>query len=247
VAGGQHPFLYYVVYGQIDPTRTVSRIKYRLDRIPDGIDLMTYGPAMHPDMVAWFRRGYNWDQLTTKNPDLAAKVAAQDRCLVLKGNVIDPPNLNYFRDVIGFLTFCVDAGGVAIYDPQMFKWWAPSEWCSRIFDPGSCAPHDHVVILISEDGDGKWIHTRGMRKFGRPDLSVHNVGPQYAGAIIELCNRFIDLLALGGVVAEGQEIRMSSLPAGMRCFRRGSNAEDDPDFNNEHIEIVWPASTSATA
>jgi len=134
-------------------------------------------------MVSWFRRGYHWDQLTTEDPNLAAKVAAEDSCLVLKGRVIDPPSLNYFRDVIGLLTFFVDAGGVGIYDPQMFKWWAPSEWRSRIFSPGSCAPHDHVVILTSEDRHGKWIHTRGLRKFGRPDLSVHNVGPQHTSAM----------------------------------------------------------------
>jgi hypothetical protein len=243
VTGGKDPFLFYVVYGQVDTAKVLSRSTYRSDGIPDGIDVMTYGPIAHADVVASFRQGYLWDQLTADNPGLAAKVIAQNCCLILKGEVSDPPTLNYFRDAIGFLAFCLDAGGVAIYDPQMFTWWEPSDWRSRVWDAGSPAPRHHVVILFSEEADGtQWIHTRGMRKFGRPDVSVHNVAPRYRDAIIDLCNRFIELQAFGGVVDEGQEVRLSSLPSGMKCFRRGS--ELDPDFNNEHIEIVWPISAA---
>jgi hypothetical protein len=84
-----------------------------------------------------------------------------------------------------------------------------------------------------------------MRKFGRPDISVHKVAPHHRDAVIDLCNRFIELLAFGGSVQDGEEVRLGSLPSGMKCIRSGN--EDDPDFNNEHIEIVWPASTEATA
>jgi hypothetical protein len=121
----------------------------------------------------------------------------------------------------------------------MFKWWERSEWRSHVFDVSSSAPQHHVVILVSEDSDGtEWIHTRGMRKFGRPDISIHKVGPQHKDAAIDLCSRFIELLAYGGIVQDDQEVRLNSLPSGMKCFRKGD--EEDPDFNNEHIEIVWP-------
>jgi hypothetical protein len=193
VLGGKYPFLFYVVYGQVDTTKTLSRSKYRSNGIPDGIDVIACGPTEHANQLAAFREGYVWDQLT-EAPNLAAKVAAQDCCLILKGEIIDPSTLNYFRDVIGVLTFCLDAGGVAIYDPLM-KWWEPSEWRSHVFNIGLSVPRHHVVILVSGDAGGtEWIHTRGMRKFGRPDISVHKVGPQHKDAIIDLCNRFIELL-----------------------------------------------------
>jgi hypothetical protein len=246
VPGGKHPLLFYAVYGRVDATQALSSSKYRSNGIPNGIDVMAYGPAEHPEQVAAFRDGYLWDQLTAEAPDLAAEVAAQDCCLVLTGEIVDPPTLNYLRDVIGFLTFCLDTGGVAIYDPLMLKWWAPSEWRSHVFDIASPAPRHHVVILISTDSDGtQWVHTRGMRKFGRPDISVHQVAPHHRDAVIDLCSRFIELLAFGGLVQDGEEVRLGSLPPKMKCFRSGN--EEDPDFNNEHIEIVWPASTGATA
>ena len=105
-------------------------------------------------------------------------------------------------------------------------------------------PRHHVVILTSQEGQHgsteqlTWFHTRGMRKFGRPDLSVHNVPARYHDAVIDLIGRFIELQALGGVISEGQQITMGSLPSGMICHRQGDL--DDPDFNNVHVEITMP-------
>jgi hypothetical protein len=65
VPGGKHPFLFYVVYGRVDSTKTLSRSKYRSNGIPDGICVMAYGPTKHPNQVAAFREGYLWDQLAT--------------------------------------------------------------------------------------------------------------------------------------------------------------------------------------
>jgi hypothetical protein len=76
-----------------------------------------------------------------------------------------------------------------------------------------------------------------LRKFGRPDLSVHNVPPSLQEGVIDLCNRFIEFQAFGGVIEEGQGIRMRGLPEGMTCHHGGDL--DDPDFNNVHVEITW--------
>ncbi|CCE02932.1 hypothetical protein [Bradyrhizobium sp. STM 3809] len=237
--GGKNPFVFYVVYGWVDIDRPFSRSAYRSRGLPDGIDLTGYGPTIQPMVVSQFRTGYGWGRLVAQDPDLAAVVAAQDFCLVIRGDVTDPPSLSYFRDLIGLLTFCLDAGGVAIYDPQILKWWSPADWRARAFGVGHCEPRQHVVTFVSPEKDGTaWFHTRGMRKFGRPDVSIHNVRPEHRAAIIDLVNRFIDLLAFGGRVPDGQPIRMSTLPQGMTCWHRGS--EDDPDFNNEHLEILWP-------
>jgi hypothetical protein len=72
-------------------------------------------------------------------------------------------------------------------------------------------PRQHVVILTSEDPDDAlltWLHTRGLRKFGRPDLSVRRVPPQDREAVIDLFDRFIEFQTFGGVIEEGQEVRL---------------------------------------
>ncbi len=237
--GGGDPFLFYVVYGSLPSDPTISRGKYRCDGIPDGIDLIAYGPSSNPEAVDSFRHGYLWEEFNRKTPDLAAAVKRQTGCLVIRGSITDPSDLNYFRDVVGLVTWLLDSGGVALYDPQMFKWWEPSDWRTEVFDSATASPGHHVTILVSEDdGQTEWFHTRGMRKFGRPDLSVRRVSQEFRDTIIDLCNRFIEYQALGGVIAEGEEIRMRSVPAGMICSHQGDF--DDPDFNNVHVEILWP-------
>ena len=127
-----------------------------------------------------------------------------------------------------------------MFDPITFHWWKPDEWRNRIFIPASAVPRHHVVILFSAEREPglTWFHTRGLRKFGRSDLSIHNVPEDHRDAVIDLCNRFIELQAFGGVIADGQEIKMKTLPSGMTCHLRGDL--DDPDFNNVHVEIIWP-------
>lgn len=77
-----------------------------------------------------------------------------------------------------------------------------------------------------------------MRKFGRPDVSVHNVTSDLEDGVIELCNRLIEYQAFGHVVQDGQQVKMASLPSGGVLQHRGDL--DDPDFNNVYLEVSWP-------
>jgi hypothetical protein len=236
---GGKPFLFYVVFGTFPEMPALYRQDYRSNGVFPGLQLSHYDRTKHPDVLDGFCEGYLWDELNRHNPALAQAVQSAGECLVLRGELEDQSDLNYLRDTVGLLTFLLDHGGVGVYDPWMFHWWEPEEWKDRIFQPGAAVPRHHVVILTSDDASLTWFHTRGMRKFGRPDLSVHRVPPRYRDAVIDLFNRFIELLAFGGVIEEGQEIRMKTLPKGMTCHHAGDL--DDPDFNNVHIEITPPA------
>lgn len=190
-------------------------------------------------MLDTFRSGYPWEQLRTQDPDLAAMVEVQEQCTAVRGECVEDADLNYFRDAIGMVTALLDQGGIAVFDPQTFTWWSAEDWRSQIFASAVPEPSNQVVILCSEQDDGRrWYHTRGLRKYGRPDLSLRDVAGEYEGAVIDLFNRFIQYQALGGVIDEQREIRLQSLPSGMRCTHGGDLG--DPDFNNLHVEIHWP-------
>ena len=244
--GGGDAWLFYVVHGRVDTTAPLFALKYRSEGIPDGLEVMGYGPQSNPEVPGSFREGYLWEQLRSGNPALANAIATQDSCIILTGTFSDPADLNYLRDTVGLITHLLDHGGVAVYDPQMFQWWSPDEWREKIFNPAGPVPRHHVVILVSEDtGSTEWIHTRGLRKFGRPDLSVPGVPESLKDAIIDLCNRFIELQAFGGIIPEGQEIRMRTLPGGLVCRHEGDL--DDPDFNNIHVRIAADKDTQPVA
>jgi hypothetical protein len=238
---GGRPFLFYVVFGAFSQMPALSGREYRSNGLFPGLQLSHYNRTKHADVLDGFCRGYLWDEFKKHKPALAQTVAEATECLILKGKLEDQGTLNYLRDTVGLLTFLLDQGGITLYDPFMFQWWDPEEWKDRIFRPGISVVRHHVVILTSEEPDDPsltWLHSRGMRKFGRPDLSVHHVSVEYRDAVIDLLSRFVELQALGGIISEGQEIRMKSLPTGMMCHHAGNL--DDPDFNNVHVEITPP-------
>jgi hypothetical protein len=241
---GGTPFLFYVVYGKAAQPLRLSRARYRCTGVAPTLDLMEYGPDRHPEIVASFLHGHLWDHLKQASPALAGYVAAQSHCTILRGTYPDARTLDEFRNAVGLLTCLVDAGCGAIFDAQMFRWWSGEEWKREIFEPAAPIPRAHVTVLWSDEpdgGGGRWLHTRGMRKFGRPDISLRGVPPERHDAALDLCNRFIELQALGGVVQEGEEIRLAGLPGGMRCHHAGDL--EDPEFNNVRLEIHWPGQT----
>jgi hypothetical protein len=197
---GGKPFLFFVVYGQFGKLPTVLSSQYRSAGIPSGMELFLYDAEHHPEVLARFQGGYLWQSLQARNAVLADLIARSAECLILRGEIEDCDNLNYLRDSVGLLAFLLDHGGITVYDPFMFQWWEPDDWRQRIFDPAGPVPRHHTIILTSEESDYSltWFHTRGMRKFGRPDLSVHNVPANHHEAVIDLCSRFIELQAFGG-------------------------------------------------
>jgi hypothetical protein len=234
--GGGSAFVYFVVFGVKPPDSPLSGSKYRVAGIPPELKISHYQAPKSQELLDGFREGPLWDELRLREAGLAAAIAEQNQCVVIHGEFGDRPDLNYLRDTIGIATWFLDQGGVAVYDPQMFRFWSADDWWRRIFEPVEPIPRSHAIILVSaEEGGTEWVHTRGMRKFGRPDISIHGVAPDWKNAAVDVCNRFIEFQAFGGLVEEGREIRINGFPEGFKCYHRGEL--EDPDFNNVHLAI----------
>lgn len=179
--------------------------------------------------------------LLDADPGLSDAVRNAPEMLRISGEIRDQPDLGYLAAVIGTVN-AIGNHGAGILDPQTLTWWTREDWLAT-FQPFAFHSHAHVVILKSaESGGTHWLHTRGMRKFARPDIGIAGVPGEREGQALEILNRFIDFQALGGVVKDGQAVKMRDIPAGMVC-RVGGDL-DDPDFNNFHIAIRWPAGAS---
>jgi hypothetical protein len=240
--GGGDAFVFYQIFGRFGGSLDLDGKRFRSEGLPAEVRLDVHQRARSMQAFEWFKGdALFWTRLQSERPELAEVVEVAPSCLRLLGAVPDPATLDYFRDVVGLITAALDVGGVAVFDPQILSWWSPNEWRSRAFEPDGPAPRNHVVILTSPDAEvpgTEWLHTRGMRKFGRPDLSVASVPPEHRAGVVDLIERFIELQAFGGLIPEGQEIRMTSLPEGMTCHHGGDL--EDVEFNNVHVEIRWP-------
>lgn len=236
---GNPSLLYYIVYGEIQGDFNIQGDTYRVLHMPEGLQLQSCRTTDGSETVEQFRSEHFLKMLESQHPELVETVKKQEHCYIVQAILPDSQLLNDFRVVIGITTYLLDSGCVAAFDPLTRKWWSPQEWRETVFTPEEFTPFPHVHISISpERNDSQWVYTHGMRKFGRPDLSVHYVNEEEMQGVIEMMNRFIGFMAAGGTIEEGQEIKMASLPAGMKCVHKGTL--EDPNFNNVHVEVLWP-------
>jgi hypothetical protein len=127
-----------------------------------------------------------------------------------------------------------------VLDPQVLTLFDAAHWRRHYLVKDGAPPRHHVLILRSSEAaaDRSWIHTRGMRKFGRPDISLRNVPDRDVDRAGVLCERLVELLSLGVHFSAGQQLEVEGLPDGLVAQPGGSL--DDPEFNNTHVEFRWP-------
>lgn len=240
--GGGDAVLSYVIFGSFSsPEVSLDQAKYRSAGAPPGCELQLRRRA---DEAPWFQgfvTGHLGRLLDEQIPAQARLVREAPSCMTLLGTVPDPPSLDYLRDAVGLITSLLDGGAVAVLDGFGLQWWSPEQWRRDLFEPNDPVVLRHAGIVVSEDNpdpSGRktvWLYTRGMSKFGRPDISIHQVTEDLVNPAVGLINRLIILQALGGLVPEGEPVVAPDLPPSWKCRHAGSL--DDPRFNNVHLEI----------
>lgn len=232
--------VYFVVYGNMsDQDLKIPGVPYRILYMPQNLQLNLFNQENNAETLEQFRSSVFADFLQAQHPDLVEKVKEQPNCFIVQLTCDDSNKLNDLRVAIGLTTYLLDSGCVAAFDLTTRKWWAPEPWRESIFESDEFNALAHVEIIKHAQENGtSWVHTLGMRKFGRPDLSIHQVTSENMYAVQEMLERFINFMALGGNIANGQEIKMKGLPEGMTCER--VDDMDAPDFGNRYVEVNWP-------
>ena len=173
---GYKPFLFYVVFGVSGDDLKVSGSRHHVDGIPESLGIHALSRPEHADYLDSFLGGPMGKILSSQDSALYDVCAKAEKCVILKGEIQEDSTLDYMRNVIGIVEAFVENGAVGILDLLTFSLISPADWTGRFFEKDINA-QNHVVILCSPEESGKsfWLHTRGMAKFGRPDISVHDV------------------------------------------------------------------------
>lgn len=163
----EKPFLFYVIHGNFSPGNHISTAKYHTAGVPTGIELMKYGPEKHPEYLNSFSKGFFWKKLVKENSTLSNSITNSRECIVLKGEVADTAELNYFRDVVGVIAYLLDNGGVSVYDPQGFMFFSKSTWKEKISEPDGAMPRNYAMTLCSSE-NGKMVSYPRYEKIRSP-------------------------------------------------------------------------------
>src|SRR6185312_893650 len=231
--------LVYFVFGEFAAEPKLDLSAHGSHGLPQGVEIL----RIPKDRLAHWQghplRGALGEILREGNPDAFGFARKAPECLMLRGELTDADSLGYLRDTLGVVAALLDAGGVAVVDPQILEMFSADDWRARHADDAIAAPRNHVLVLCQDDtNDTAWIKTRGMRKFARPDVSIRRVPQsevQRAGAVAA---QLVELQARGMRFGDSSTVDVEGLPGGLKIKRGGSL--DDPEFNNTHLELSWP-------
>lgn len=244
VAGGGNARIFFVAYGNFTQLPACAAAPDLQDYRSNGLPLQVEARRLRRDELPGLSiAGGQMEKLLRleSNEQFEAMLAAPE-CLVVQGEQVDPRDLNYLRDTIGWLAWWFDHGAEVVLDVQRLRLYDAASWWLDLFAPLPPRWLNHFLILSAEEPGGQWLHTRGLRKFGRPDLSIHQVEREQQDTVIEMLQRLAVLQVEGGIIEEGQGIQMTGLPNDLTCHHGG--AINDPLFNNVHVEICRPSKFS---
>jgi hypothetical protein len=232
--------LLYFVFGEFAAEPEVDLSAHGSHGLPQEVEML----RIPKDRLAHWEghplRGALGEILREGNPVAFEAARKAPECLMLRGELADTDSLAYLRDTLGVVSALLDAGGVAVVDPQILEAFTAEEWRARYAGTEQSASRNHVAIMCNDDmaAVDQWIHTRGMRKFARPDISIRRVPQSEVQRAGVVAARLAELGMRGMRFGDGSVVDAEGLPGGLAITRGGSL--DDPEFNNTHLELTWP-------
>jgi hypothetical protein len=227
----QDPYLFFVAFADQE---TVNKLE-ESHVIHPNLEIVAMPPSA-------FRSGRNWQKLQQEQPGLAALVEAAPLAVALHGAISRHQSLDYLRDSLEIMTSLVGHGACAVADLVTWSWYDGPSWLARVEQGSLFNPFDHVLVLSNpepgESGEStSWLRTSGLRKFGRPDLSLRGVPMDQLESARKMLDRFINHLALGGQLEEGRLIQMEGLDG---SYHSGAvqGGSEHPEFQNTFVELT---------
>ena len=228
--------LFYLVFGDVPADLNVSRARHHVDQLPPELAVSIHARSDDP---AWFD---GW-----LSPPVGVEIAhvfgadadavrATCRVAAVRAEFDDPPTLAYLRNAVGVVSAIAEHGAAAVFDVQALTWWRPDEWRRRFVDRSEFAIGDHIFTAVSRDpGDPERtsLRTRGMVKFGRPDLLVRHLPgppdvdrPDVARAA-DVIDGLANFLARGGVIADGETMHLARYDTSIVFFQVAEKKRGD--------------------
>ncbi len=233
-------FVFFAIYGVENAELELSKSRHNVDGFPEGLDIIFYHKDEsneQKEYIEEFLKGVYGNLLKEKSPELYQKSQQSKSMTIVTGTFEDSDNLNYLKNVIGVIKALSEKKAISVLDVQNFEFYTPEEWSTKYFLPHKLQINNHAILFFSQETGRLWIHSRGMRTFGRPDVSLVDWPIDKMEIATDVANRFIKMYALGQYPENNVPIKIKGLPNGMTTNLKGGY--DNHDFNNYFIEVKW--------
>lgn len=218
----QKPYLYFAAFCD---QSVIDQLDENIS-FADGLEITSI-PAAH------FRSGASWRKLLQERPELAQRIEEAPLAVVIHGTVTHHEDLDYLREAIDVMASLLDHGACAVYDVLTLHWWSEKDWRILTSDGAIFNPFDHIMTSAQPESSGNfWVCTKGLRKFGRPDLVVREVPQSELPPVEKMLDRFVNFQSLGGIIEPDREVSMDGLSGVYRTSLPQGDVESAPYFNS---------------
>lgn len=236
-----HPYLFYVIFGTVAQKLEVSKERHKVDEFPEGLEFFFIDRENDSEYMDNMLGGAVGNILMEENPELYLKVKDEKTWAIIRGEIKNDTDLSYMRNTIGFIQALLEKGAKGVLDFSTVMLYSPYDWRRRMFEK-EFNPCDHVLILSSKDRRAKkevmWLHTRGMSKFGRPDISFGNVPVGKEHVVGTVISQMIYFTAQGAFYTKPAKFHFNKKHA---CVVTPifQNDFENSVFNNAFYKIDW--------
>jgi hypothetical protein len=243
--GGGPGRLYFVAFLSRVPATDTIQVK--------GADLPSKEPvqainativtrAKDPDWVSdWYSGPLRRQCEEVLGPD-APQLLAAECGVAVTAEFPDPPDLAYLQVAWEVVRSFLKQDGIAVLDCHQIRWFPCAEVVGWEPDRAFSIGQEIRIVLETKpraDRLGHMMHTRGMAKFGRPDVVLDSATPDRAEALGRLLNRFAVYMAMGARVSPGEKSRVEGMDFLVESYSPGATVPE-VNLNNEGL-LLRPA------
>jgi hypothetical protein len=157
-----------------------------------------------------------------------AIVADAKLCVVLRAEIVNPPNNEFVETLVHLADAFRDLLDGIVWDVHMGKVFGHAEWRERVMEePFSVLNH----VAVANEGGA--VRTRGLAKFGSPDLEVLAVPADVADEVGNMLRDFAEHIIQGELVEADEVIdythgRVRLVRGGAGALRIADEDDDAP-------------------
>lgn len=175
---------------------------------------------------------------------LVAKALASPHVITLSAAVEQPEDpLGLYLELIQVLSLLVVSdGAVAIVDLRTGMITSAEYWATKVAIPlasNEFEMSDHVEMQAIQQDDGLfWLSTRGLIKFGKPELSVHGLSHENVPLTGALLGSLGGSIVMNNACPGDGDTIVQTKGEIEYVATHGGSYQDDDFWGNVHIEFA---------
>ena len=192
---------------------------------------------------AWFDGFRSGSLRGVATQGLGGDLSALDSATQLTAVLIareDAPDLVHLQAGWAVAKWLVERGVSVVLDAQTNRFWKAADvadWPAN--RPFALSTDVNIVVEAEPTSPSATIHTRGLQKFGRPDLVVWNVPGEQWDAVAGLVRALAAQLADGIVLRATDRVNIDGKSLTLSSYK--PTPETNLHLNNEAFVVMLPS------